>query len=63
MCAHQFKCCARVRHYIPHTVEHGLLLGGRLGDWSFGAHYLPLVLLFACLAVFDLIGFGSAILS
>lgn len=49
--------------YSPDTVEHRLFLGWRLGDGPLGAHYLALVLFFSCLAVFVLIGLGSAILS
>jgi len=50
-------------YYSPDTVEHRLFPGGRLGDGSFGAHYLAWVLFFSCFAVFVLIGLGSAVLS
>lgn len=54
------KLCAG--NYSPDAVEHRLFLGGRFGDGPLGAHYLALVLLFSCFAVFVLIGLGSAIL-
>ena len=42
----------------PDAVEHGLVLGGRLGAGPLGAHHLPRVLLLARLAVLALVELG-----
>lgn len=50
--------CAELPGGAPDAVEHGLVLGGRLGDGPFGAHHLHGVLLLPAFAVLALVELG-----